>query len=746
MDITITPSGTLDDLTAINAAIVQLGGLPGTIQLEDGPYWIPGSILSNHNLTLAGRGYNTVINLVDNMNVSMISNVDDYSSWKQNVTIRDLRLNGNKAAQTAGSGIARTGTGAIYRNLWIENCWNRGLAHGWGNSSLVDHVVTKDCDGSGIWITDSTGVVVGASQALSCGLKADSGIGIGGYNCATLKLAGNYVYGGGANRQMSVWGCAGAEVADNILVAALNTALASNANTARLLRNIILNAAVDGIETGTGLSNEIMENILSRCGQHGIALGSDGNITGRNFISASGRAGVHLGASIGNQLLGNVIRNSGQLGGRHPGIWVQIWTAGAINQGTVIKNNRVYDNQPVPTQPVGVYLNPGTGYIDDAVVTNNDLSGNQDEVLVESVSVRNATIQAASFDPPEDVGPSVTEAAATSVGSTSAMIRYATDEAGDTLVLYGKGDALDEVSEVITAKVLDHVLALDRLEPSTAYTALALSKDAAGYPSIPREFSFTTEAAVPSYLHVVTSPVSGAILVDGVQAGTGTVTLTVAPGDHLVSFGAVAGYTTPVARTVAITEGQTANVSGLYVQIVTQTGYLAITTSPLSGTIYVDGMPEGMGAATLEVPTGTHVVGFGDISGYVTPPAQTVTVSSGQTLNITGTYVIQGAGAAYIAVTTAPVAGPIMIDGDLAGEGAVTLEVTPGTHTVSFGAVSGYVTPGSIGVTAVAGETKTVTGTYSTGTAIGNKTVMIAAGAGLLAALAVALVTGRRRK
>ncbi|HVP77059.1 MAG TPA: hypothetical protein VMV04_04125 [Thermodesulfobacteriota bacterium] len=69
-----------------------------------------------------------------------------------------------------------------------------------------------------------------------------------------------------------------------------------------------------------------------------------------------------------------------------------------------------------------------------------------------------------------------------------------------------------------------------------------------------------------------------------------------------------------------------------------ETGTLSVTTTPVSGTIYVDMLLKGKKFWSGGVATGYHVVTFGDVRGYITPSPQTVTVTAGQTYYAIGLY------------------------------------------------------------------------------------------------------------
>jgi len=61
------------------------------------------------------------------------------------------------------------------------------------------------------------------------------------------------------------------------------------------------------------------------------------------------------------------------------------------------------------------------------------------------------------------------------------------------------------------------------------------------------------------------------------------------------------------------------------------TGALSITTTPVRGAIYIDSIFKGTSSWSGYLGVGSHVVSFGNVDGYVTPPPQTVTVIADQT-------------------------------------------------------------------------------------------------------------------
>jgi hypothetical protein len=69
-----------------------------------------------------------------------------------------------------------------------------------------------------------------------------------------------------------------------------------------------------------------------------------------------------------------------------------------------------------------------------------------------------------------------------------------------------------------------------------------------------------------------------------------------------------------------------------------ETGTLSVTTTPVSGTIYVDYILMGARFWSGILNAGSHVVSFGEVDGYIAPSPQTVAVVAGQTYYVVGAY------------------------------------------------------------------------------------------------------------
>jgi hypothetical protein len=100
-------------------------------------------------------------------------------------------------------------------------------------------------------------------------------------------------------------------------------------------------------------------------------------------------------------------------------------------------------------------------------------------------------------------------------------------------------------------------------------------------------------------------------------------------GQHTVEFSDIAGWTNPGIQTVAITEGQTANIGGTYTP--QPTGSLRVTINP-SGAVAAGAQWRRMGASawqdsgTMEsgIPVGQHTVEFKNVAGWTKPGNKTV--------------------------------------------------------------------------------------------------------------------------
>lgn len=187
----------------------------------------------------------------------------------------------------------------------------------------------------------------------------------------------------------------------------------------------------------------------------------------------------------------------------------------------------------------------------------------------------------------------------------------------------------------------------------------------------------------------------------------------VTPQNMILRFGRWENNETTPTRQINLTQDM--SILGTF-----PSGTLSITTTPVSGRISVDGINVGQGSAAVVVESNmNHTVTFGDVSGYRTPAAQIISVGEDLTRSVTGTYEQIPVAEGTLLVRTENQAGqliqgPILVNGVEVGRAQYQSNYPAGTSlTVSFGALSGYVSPTSRQVTIVDGQTTTIVGIYT---------------------------------
>jgi hypothetical protein len=385
----------VDDQVEIQAAIDELeahGG--GTVDLRAGTFYVSQTILMQRQTTLRGAGHATQLYLADGGDCDVISNLGGPNSWRAGVTIRDLRIYGNKANQSSGDGIDRSGEYAVYEGLWIEDCYGRGISHAWGDHTRIVSNVIRDCDGKGVFLRESAWATIAGNSVFHSGvsLESNEGMAISLFQGSDNAIDSNYVEGGGANRQIGAWDSPNVEITNNTCIDGLHMGIAPHSQYARIVDNVVRNSGENAIDLCGEDDNWVEGNIVSGVTRapedgsfrehSGICVNSSRSSIINNYVEFAGRAGIYIGNSrdhYDNSIINNVVRNSGQdhLGSvAQSGIWVQAYTDHVL-AGTIIRENTCFDDQEVPTQLYGIALSasPG-GYIDQVVIEGNDLRGN----------------------------------------------------------------------------------------------------------------------------------------------------------------------------------------------------------------------------------------------------------------------------------------------------------------------------------------------------------------------------------
>ena len=156
---------------------------------------------------------------------------------------------------------------------------------------------------------------------------------------------------------------------------------------------------------------------------------------------------------------------------------------------------------------------------------------------------------------------------------------------------------------------------------------------------------------------------------------------------------------------------------------VSRTASLAVTIVPTEAVAAgaqwsVDNGPwRNSGVTVSGLSLSTHYVSFKTVSGYITPPSKSESLSLADSIiHIRGTYSPSQDGSLIISLSpsAAVTAGAQwQVDaGAWRNSGQTESGLSAGSHTVSFRQISGYTVPASRSVTIEAGKTTKATGVY----------------------------------
>lgn len=138
-------------------------------------------------------------------------------------------------------------------------------------------------------------------------------------------------------------------------------------------------------------------------------------------------------------------------------------------------------------------------------------------------------------------------------------------------------------------------------------------------------------------ISIITTPVSGRILIDGIYKGDGRWEDTINTGSHTVYFGIVSGYTTPSQKTVNVEVDKTTYVMGVYT-IISTTGSVRFHTNPDTAEVWSGGILLGTTDSSgillvSNLPTGNLDFIIKKI-GYNDSPTQIITVGVNSIIDV----------------------------------------------------------------------------------------------------------------
>ncbi len=270
-DVVLT--GTADQ-TLINTALTAAAG--GKVYILEGTVTVTGSISIPNNTTLAGAGRGTLITIPNGLNANTNAIINTDTTTGTGITIRDLRLDGNKANQSGSvgmSGIALIGaTLNTVTNVQSNNWYLSGAG-------------TAPCYfGSGICISSSTYNTLNTTTTV-------------GNNFGIIMAAANFnTLTGNVAQGNAVSGIA-----------------FSSAGYSTVTGNVTNFNTLYGIQLSASTHNTIGGNLLYNNGSTGIFLSSssDSNSITGNKLSDNGGAttnnAIYINASDSNNVTGNNI-------------------------------------------------------------------------------------------------------------------------------------------------------------------------------------------------------------------------------------------------------------------------------------------------------------------------------------------------------------------------------------------------------------------------------------------------------
>jgi len=198
----------------------------------------------------------------------------------------------------------------------------------------------------------------------------------------------------------------------------------------------------------------------------------------------------------------------------------------------------------------------------------------------------------------------------------------------------------------------------------------------------------TGAISVSSDLQAATFTISGPATYQG--SGQSFSVSSAPAGSYTISYGAVAGYSTPAPETQTLSAGGQIAFSGVYTN---PSGSLSVTTNLAAATFTINGPSTYSGNGTSfsvgAAPAGTYTITFGGTTGYAAPAPETKVLSPGGVLSFSGTYVAMGS----LGVKLNTNQGGFTVQGalgsvlDVSGSSAQTYGPVPfpsGTYTISF--------------------------------------------------------------
>ena len=220
--------------------------------------------------------------------------------------------------------------------------------------------------------------------------------------------------------------------------------------------------------------------------------------------------------------------------------------------------------------------------------------------------------------------------------------------------------------------------------------------------------SLTATYIQAASLSVTLTPATGQWKVDnGAWEASGATVQNLTPGSHTIAYAATSGYQSPPTEAVTLAAGDALTLQRSYVQY----AQLTVTLSPDTAQWRIDGGAwVASGATAGNLLPGAHTIDYSSVAGYMPLASESVTLSAGQALSLARSYTQLS----QLTVALTPSSAQWRVDnGSWQASGATVANLTPGSHAVDYGAVANYDAPPSETVSLVAGQTTSLSRSYT---------------------------------
>jgi parallel beta-helix repeat protein len=359
------------DQVQINSALTAASGKK--VVLLAGTYTVDATISVPNNTILTGVGNGTLITIPNSFNAAIDTITNTDTSTGTGVTIRDLKIDGNKANQASGvmRGISLTGMGAgsggsarlggSIIGVTLDNQYgNPGVLLTNSHNSVVTDTKVRFGVSTGIYLDSSNNNRI--TNNLSQG---NAGAGIVLDASSNNTVSGNISDGSTGGNGISVLASSIKNaVSGNTITGNSNNGISVAGNDNTFSGNNIYNNTGTGIFFSSVTGGSIVSNVITASGSRGINLTSSSNVVvSSNNVSGSTSSGIYLSGSTTVTVNANRVHdNSGAA--NNNGIYL-----------TTTDGVSIYDNMITDTA-CGAGNTCSAININDAASDNTYLSGN----------------------------------------------------------------------------------------------------------------------------------------------------------------------------------------------------------------------------------------------------------------------------------------------------------------------------------------------------------------------------------